>query len=101
NMVFVIRDPKLALDDLGDPSTGPHIATKTISFGTVPQKLRDQTLLRIAQFRRVAGARMSEQSIGSLLLRQRQPLAHGTSVDSKRRRNIDFPPAQSVQFDRS
>ena len=49
-MILVVTNAKFFGNDLCDTATGPNVATKSISLGTVPKKLGDEAFLLRRQF---------------------------------------------------
>src|SRR6266446_4028254 len=100
NVVLVIGDTKLPLNHLGDSSTGPNVPTKTISFSSVPQKLRQPSHLGRRQFPGRTSGGMAMQRLWSCRGRHRQPPADRPFADANCCRNIDFQPAHLMQLER-
>ncbi len=76
-MALVVADAKLLLDDLGDAAAGPEFAAEAVRLGPVPQEVRQQPQLGVAQAggasRRGAGA----EHVGAALGRGGEPSADG------------------------
>src|SRR5208282_6798620 len=64
DVIPVVEDPEFPLDDLGDTGTGPNIATETISFGSVPEKIRNLVSLRNGQLCGVTRRNMEPERLG-------------------------------------
>jgi len=60
-MILVKGDAKFPAKNFGDASTGPYIASKTVGFRSMPQKIGHQALLLGGQFD-MATMRVSQQA---------------------------------------
>src|SRR5947209_3163481 len=75
NLAFAVVEAELLLQDRHHPQAGPNLAAKTIRFGSVPQKVGNQTLLLLAQPARATGTRSLYQRLQAALAYSPAPLA--------------------------
>lgn len=76
-MVFVVRDPELAPDDLSDAGAGPQLAAEVIRLGSVREALREEAQLVGGEPRRRALVGAGQQAGLAVVAHRRHPLADG------------------------
>ena len=76
NVIPVVANPEFPLDNLGDTGTGPDIATETIGFGSVPEKIRDLASLRNSQLCGVTRRSMRPERLYPSVFTGMNPLAN-------------------------
>jgi hypothetical protein len=76
-VVFVVRDPELAPDDLGDACARPQLAAEAVRLGPVGQELREQPELPRLELRRGTEVWAGAQCLLSFFSGARHPLADG------------------------
>ncbi len=78
NLPRAIPDTEFLGQNLAHARPCPHLTTKAISLRTVPEKVRDQLLLLLSQFRGTTKMWRGAKSLMALTARVRYPLAdHG------------------------
>lgn len=100
-MCFVIHDLELLLNYFRYARTGPHLTTKAVGFRTMRQEIRNESLLGLGKSGCGTGMRTGTQSITSLFLHGRHPLAHCTWGDAQGFGNVFLLPTFVFEVKRS
>ena len=86
-------DATLQANDRGDPSAGPDVAPKAVSFGPMVQECWPMEPLAGGQPARSTGAGAAPEGIRTPLARPRDPLADGPFAGAQGFRNLALGPA--------